>query len=163
MEGDGATLMLLADAYSSRDPNGDGYLDNSMEANLAINCLDDGWSLPPSQVASQVPDFLEASPVFGRVFAWGLVGCRGFGNPPAEPLPDVLAEGAAPIVVIGTTRDPATPYPWAQALSAQLASGVLVTRDGDGHTGYNSGNECVDDAVESYYVDGTVPRDGLTC
>lgn len=163
MDGDGATLLLLADAYASRDTNGGGFLDNSMEANLAINCLDDGWSIPPSQVASQVPAFLEASPVFGRVFAWGLVGCRGFGNPPAEPLPDVLAAGAAPIVVIGTTRDPATPYPWAQALAAQLASGVLVTRDGDGHTGYNSGNACVDDAVESYFVDGTVPRDGLTC
>ncbi|MFN8195509.1 MAG: alpha/beta hydrolase [Nocardioidaceae bacterium] len=163
MDGDGATLMLLADAYSSRDPNGDGYLDNSMEANLAINCLDDGWSIPASQVPAQVPDFEKASPVFGRVFVWSLVACRGFDYPAAQPPPDVLAPGAAPIVVVGTTRDPATPYPWAQALAAQLASGVLVTRDGDGHTGYNSGNACVDDAVEGYLVDGTVPQDGLTC
>ena len=35
--------------------------------------------------------------------------------------------------------------------------------DGDGHTGYNSGNECVDSAVEDYLVDGTVPDDGLEC
>ena len=65
--------------------------------------------------------------------------------------------------MIGTTRDPATPYEWAEALAAQLESGVLVSRDGDGHTGYNSGNRCVDLAVEDYLVEGTVPDDGLSC
>ena len=48
-------------------------------------------------------------------------------------------------------------------LAEQLDSGVLVTRDGDGHTGYNAGNACVDGAVEGYLLDGTVPRDGLAC
>ena len=66
-------------------------------------------------------------------------------------------------MVIGTTRDPATPLQWAEAMAAQLESGVLVTRDGDGHTGYNSGNACVDEAVESYLVSGVVPEDGLSC
>jgi hypothetical protein len=79
-----------------------------------------------------------------------------------EPL-DIRAEGAAPIVVVGTTRDPATPYEWAVALADQLESGVLVSRDGDGHTGYNSGNECVDGAVEDYLIEGAVPEDGLSC
>ena len=78
-------------------------------------------------------------------------------------MPTVHAEGAAPIVVVGTTRDPATPYRGAVHLAAQLASGVLVTRDGDGHTGYHVGNACVDGAVEDYLLDGTVPADGLTC
>jgi len=73
------------------------------------------------------------------------------------------AAGAPPIVVVGTTRDPATPYPWAVALSQQLQSGVLVSRDGDGHTGFQQGNTCVDDAVEGYLVRGKVPRDGLSC
>ena len=67
------------------------------------------------------------------------------------------------LAVTGTTRDPATPYEWAVALADQLESGVLVSRDGDGHTGYNSGNECVDGAVESYLVEGTVPADGTEC
>ena len=66
-------------------------------------------------------------------------------------------------MVVGTTRDPATPYAWSQALAEQLDSGVLVTRDGDGHTGYNSGNDCVDEAVETYLLDGTLPDDGLEC
>jgi hypothetical protein len=76
---------------------------------------------------------------------------------------EIRAAGAPPIVVIGTTRDPATPMRWAENLADQLDSGVLVRRDGDGHTGYNSGNDCVDTAVEDYLIDGTVPTDGLTC
>jgi hypothetical protein len=66
-------------------------------------------------------------------------------------------------VVIGTTRDPATPYRWAVALAHQLDSGVLISRDGDGHTGYHKGNPCVDNAVESYLVSGEVPRNDLSC
>jgi hypothetical protein len=49
------------------------------------------------------------------------------------------------------------------SLAQQLSSGVLITRQGEGHTGYNKGNACVDKAVESYLVDGTVPTNGLTC
>src|SRR5262249_4777089 len=71
--------------------------------------------------------------------------------------------GAAPIVVIGTTRDPATPFSEAVALSNPLEAGVLISRDGDGHTGYASGNDCVDNAVEDYLVKGTGPQDGLKC
>ena len=79
-----------------------------------------------------------------------------------EPL-EIRAEGAAPILVLGTTRDPATPFVWAEALAAQLDSGVLVERDGDGHTAYNSGNECIDSLVEDYLLDGAVPDEGTTC
>ncbi len=66
-------------------------------------------------------------------------------------------------MVIGTTRDPATPYEWAEGLAAQLDSGVLVSRDGDGHTGFQQGNRCVDRAVEVYLLAGTPPEDGLSC
>jgi predicted alpha/beta hydrolase family esterase len=75
----------------------------------------------------------------------------------------IKAPGAKPIVVVGTTRDPATPYADAVSLAAQLDSGVLITRDGDGHTGYHEGNTCVDQAVESYFLTGTPPTDGLKC
>ena len=161
MDGDGTTLLRLSDLYSSRGP--DGYTDNSAEAIYAINCLDDPWAISPRQVPSQYADFERASPTFGRVFAWSLTGCAGTTVRSEEPSPEVDAEGAAPIVVVGTTRDPATPYLWAQHLAAQLDSGVLVSRDGDGHTGYNAGNECVDEAVEGYLLRGEVPRDGLRC
>ncbi|QBR92600.1 alpha/beta hydrolase [Nocardioides euryhalodurans] len=159
--GDGTGLLQLADLYSSRGP--DGFTDNSSEAMIAINCLDDPYAISADEVDAELPAFQEVSPTFGDVFAWGLVGCSGqVAETTEEPL-DIDGAGAAPILVIGTTRDPATPYAWAEALADQLESGVLVSRDGDGHTGYNSDNACVDQVVEFYLVDGTVPEDGLSC
>ena len=162
LEGDGATLQLLADAYASRNPDG-SYSDNSTEAIYAINCLDDPFAITADEVPDYIPRYLDASPTLGEVFAWGLIGCDGIEVESSEPARDIKAAGAAPIVVVGTTRDPATPYEWAVALAGQLESGVLVSRDGDGHTGYNAGNDCVNEALESYLVDGTVPEDGLEC
>ena len=100
--------------------------------------------MPLGKIPGQFADFEKASPTFGRVFAWGLAGCQGSKVPEADPI-DIDGSGAAPILVVGTTRDPATPYKWAQALAKQLESAVLLTRDGDGHTGYNMGNDCVDE------------------
>ena len=162
LDGDGTLLLRFSDIYNSRSARG-GYTDNSTEANYAINCLDNPWSIPADEVPAQLPAFEKASPTFGTVFAWGLTGCGGIEVEATEHDRHIDAVGAAPIVVVGTTRDPATPYQWAQHLADQLDSGVLVSRDGDGHTGYNSGNECVDTAIEDYLVDGTVPEDGLSC
>jgi pimeloyl-ACP methyl ester carboxylesterase len=162
LDGDGSLLLKLSDLYESREDDGT-YSDNSAEAILAINCLDDPYSITVDQVPEQIPDFEKASPTFGEVFAWGLTNCHGIKVQRSEPAPVIDAPGAAPIVVVGTTRDPATPYQWAVHLADQLDSGVLVSRDGDGHTGYNAGNECVDTAIESYLVDGTLPQDGLEC
>jgi pimeloyl-ACP methyl ester carboxylesterase len=160
--GDGSQLLRLADAYTARNSDGT-YANNSMEAFYDISCLDGPSSIPFSQVPAQFPAFEKASPVFGRVFAWGLTACRGFTPRSDQPVPTVHAKGAAPIVVIGTTRDPATPIQWAVAMAHQLDSGVLVRRDGDGHTGYQTGNPCVDNAVESYLVSGVVPQDNTSC
>ncbi len=162
LDGKGSALMDLADAYASRNPDG-SYADNSIEANYSINCLDDPTSVPFAQVPSLYPAFEEASPTFGRIFAWAMTGCRGIEVESSEEPLTITAEGAAPILVLGTSRDPATPMIWAEALAGQLDSGVLVERDGDGHTAYNSGNECIDSLVEDYLLDGAVPDDGTTC
>ncbi|SFC17947.1 alpha/beta hydrolase fold [Nocardioides terrae] len=162
LAGDGSGLMVLADAYAERSKG--EYANNSQEAIYAINCLDDPWALhTPAEVKAEVPAFEEASPTFGRAFAWMGASCSGFQQATTSKPHPVRAAGAAPIVVTGTTRDPATPLQWAENLAAELESGVLVTRDGDGHTAYNSGNKCVDNALEDYMIDGKVPKDGLAC
>lgn len=162
LAGNGGVLLLFADQYLSRTES--GYSDNSAEVISAVNCLDKPVDTTAADVEATIPDFQEASPTFGRVFAWSVAGCGAWPvRSPLEPLESYDAQGAAPIVVVGTTRDPATPYEWAVSLAEQLSSGVLVTRDGDGHTGYGQGNDCVDSAVDDYLVDGKVPADGLEC
>ena len=83
--------------------------------------------------------------------------------PGVVPAQKLTASGAAPILVVGTTDDPATPYEWAQSLASQLSSGRLLTRTGQGHVGYRQGNTCIDRAVERYLVQGTLPPEGTVC
>ena len=161
-DGDGTLLLGFSDLYTARRPTG-GYRDNRMEALTAISCLDDPSFVAPSRVDDLLPQFQRVSPTFGEAFAHSLIACGGTVARSTEPKRDIRAEGAPPILVLGTTRDPATPMRWAVALAERLESGVLVRRDGDGHTAYHAGNACVDGAVESYLVDGEVPEDGLSC
>jgi pimeloyl-ACP methyl ester carboxylesterase len=161
--GDGGALLQLSDAYTSRGP--DGYVDNSIEALYAVNCLDADAddAVPSSEVPALVPRFEKASPTFGAIFAHGLSACASWPiSRDRDPGP-LRAAGAEPILVVGTSRDPATPLAWAEALASQLEPGTLVTRDGDGHGGYNAGNDCVDRVVESYLVSGEVPESDVTC
>ncbi|WP_267244154.1 alpha/beta hydrolase [Streptomyces sp. PR69] len=162
MNGDGSGLLSLADSYYERSP--DGSYANLMYANAAVNCLD----LPPAfkdaaAVRSALPEFEKASPVFGRGFAWAALNCTFWPTAATGAPHRIEAEGAAPIVVVGTTRDPATPYKWAESLAAQLDSGTLLTYDGDGHTAYGRGSDCIDTAINTYLLEGTPPKDGKRC
>ena len=157
----GSVLLQLSDLYSQRGP--DGYTGNLLPVLQAVTCLDDDESIPVGQVPSHFADFERASPTFGETFAYNLTSCHTWPVHSGNRAAPVRAEGAAPIVVVGTTRDPATPYAQAVSLAEQLDSGVLVSRDGDGHTGFNQGNSCVDTAVQRYLLAGTVPKDGLRC
>jgi pimeloyl-ACP methyl ester carboxylesterase len=161
LDGDGDRLLQLSDQYSSRGP--DRYTDNSTEALYAVNCLDHDDYISSSEVPSHFAEFEKASPTFGRIFAYGLSSCASWPVKSGNQTKALDAAGAPPIVVVGTTRDPATPYQQAVSLAEQLESGVLVSRDGDGHTGFMQGNACVDRAIERYLVGGTVPKDGLSC
>ncbi|WP_314506190.1 alpha/beta hydrolase [uncultured Microbacterium sp.] len=160
LQGDPAIAFQLADFYYNRE-NGT-YLDNSTEAFRAYNCMD----YPPedSEEAKAASDARIAAEAPTVAPYWsGPDPCESWPYPPTGTRGPITADGAAPIVVVGTTNDPATPYEWAVSLAEQLSSGVLVTRVGEGHTGYNKGNACVDAAVEAYLLQGTVPEDGLRC
>ena len=162
--GDGSVLLRLSDAYFRRQADG-SYAENLGEANPAINCLDAGEEDASTlqDVEDSIPRFMKASPVFGRTLAWGALACTEWPIKGDHPQIAVDATGSKPIVVLGTTRDPATPYEWAKALTDQLKTAVLVTRQGDGHTAYTSGNTCIKRLVDDYLVKGTVPKDGTTC
>ncbi|WFB87990.1 MULTISPECIES: alpha/beta hydrolase [Streptomyces] len=159
---DGAGLLVLSDSYYEREA--DGSYSNLMFANAAVNCLD----LPaafssPDQVREALPEFEKASPVFGEGLAWASLNCTYWPVQPTGEPHRIKAAGATPIVVVGTTRDPATPYRWAEALADQLSSGRLLTYEGDGHTAYGRGSTCIDSAIDTYLLTGTAPKDGKRC
>jgi pimeloyl-ACP methyl ester carboxylesterase len=160
-DGNGSVLLSLADAYANRGP--DGYEDNSDEVIYAVSCLDHPDSISVAQVRRSIPAYERAASVFGRVFAWSEYGCSQWPIKPKTRAAPLHAHGAGPILVVGTTRDPATPYKEAVALASELDSGVLLSRDGDGHTAYGMGNSCIDNAIDSYLVDGRVPPNNKMC
>lgn len=162
VEGDGEALLQLANSYAQRNPGGQ-YSGNLLEAFNAVNCLDQSASGDLDERVAFAEEVTEQAPTWGPFLAWGSLICGVWPIPATGEAREVTAAGAAPVVVIGTTRDPATPYEWAVRLREQLASASLVTFDGDGHTAYTRSNECVDDAVDAFYLEGTVPRDGLRC
>ena len=136
-----------------------------MFANAAVNCLD----LPPAFTSPDAVNkrallLREGLPRLRPRLRLGLPELRATGlrRPPAEPR-RIAAKGAAPILVVGTTRDPATPYAWAQGLAGQLDSARLLTYEGDGHTAYLRGGACIDDTINAYLLKGKAPKDGKKC
>jgi pimeloyl-ACP methyl ester carboxylesterase len=159
--GDGSLMLAFSDYLTER--NSDGTYKNLAESNLAINCVDRPSPTRVADYDNEARSFARASPHFGAAIELSSLPCAFWHVPPVETSHPVTAAGAPPIVVIGTTRDPATPYVWAKALARQLSSGVLVTFKSDGHTAYGQGNSCIVAAVNGYLNSVKVPRDGLRC
>ncbi|WP_084959205.1 alpha/beta hydrolase [Thermoactinospora rubra] len=157
MAGDGAALLDLGGS-------GDGE-SNFAEAFTANFCLDG----PPrvttvAQAQALQPELGKVAPIFGEETAWFDLQCAYWPVKPVGKPHTITAPGAAPILVVGVTKDPATPYRWAQGLAGQLSSGVLLAYDGDGHGAYGmDGSACVNDAVDTYLIDGRPPADGKRC
>ena len=160
-DNDGTLLLKLSDLLTERRE--DGNYSNLMEANLAVNCVDKPFPGDPATYEKDAAAAKKVAPRFGPFIVWGSIPCAYWPVKTAAQPPAVTAAGAKPILVIGTTRDPATPYGWSQRLAAQLESGVLLSLDGDGHTAYLAGNRCVGQAVDRYVIQGTVPEEGTMC
>lgn len=160
LQGDPSTMFELADFYNGRE--GNAYADNSSEAFRAYNCMDYPVEDDPAAEAASEAKIAAGAPTIAPYWN-GPDSCSVWPYPPTGTRGEIAAEGAGPIVVVGTTNDPATPYEWSESLADQLDEGVLITRVGEGHTGYNKGNACVDDAVEAFLLDDVVPEDGLRC
>ena len=154
LQGDGSVLARLADAYF-HEANGEAF--------LAISCLDARDRPTVADVEAVEAKFARASPVFGRALAWGSLSCSDWPIEATHQQVDIEADTSAPILIVGTTGDPATPYESAKAVARQLSSSVLVTRVGDGHTAYASGDDCVDDVVDRYLLSGKPPAKGTVC
>jgi pimeloyl-ACP methyl ester carboxylesterase len=158
-QGDGSTLLLLADFYNDKDPDG-GYFSNISEANTAINCADERAA--PEDFAQLKLAATDASDVFGKYFAFPELGCLGWPAGKSMVDLDYTLELELGPLVIGTTGDPATPYQQAVSLAKLLDGATLLTFQGEGHTAYGS-NDCVNDYVEEYLLGRNLTTSELRC
>ena len=162
LSGDGSMLLTFADLAGDRRPDG-SYASNRRQVGYAVSCLDRPDHSTLAQIRASATALARRSPIFGAFAAWARLPCTIWPERSAATPAPIHAMGAAPILVIGTTRDPATPYRQAVALASQLSAGRLLTKDGDGHTAYLTGSTCIDDTVNGYLLHGTLPPDHETC
>jgi pimeloyl-ACP methyl ester carboxylesterase len=162
MKGDSSTMLQLADFGADRNPDGT-YSSNSGMAFNAINCLDYPMVTDTAGMRAEKQLLLQDSPTLGYFFAYGGANCKDWPYKSLRTPAPVEYPGSAPIVVVGTTGDPATPVEWAGALRKQLGNASLLTWKGEGHTAYGRSNTCIGDAVDNYLIDGKTPVDNTFC
>ncbi|MFE9682795.1 alpha/beta hydrolase [Streptomyces sp. NPDC006285] len=163
-DGDGTELLAQADSYNDRDAS--GRYGTTTHSQRVISCLDDKERPTPEEAKRKLAEFRKISPVFGDSMGWDTAGwCHDWPVAGQHETPEVSAPGAKPVLVVGNTGDPATPYEGARKMADELGKGVGVqlTWKGEGHGAYGSGSDCVDSTVDDYLLDGTVPDDGKVC
>jgi pimeloyl-ACP methyl ester carboxylesterase len=155
-------VQALADSYVDRGAK--GYTDNLFEAIYAVNCLDKPVTKDPATLRKegQRIDAVDPLRAADDTDDLGDQVCANWPVPVQGRVQRVTAKGAPPILVLGTTGDPATPYAWARSLAGQLPGGVLLTLRGQGHTAYRNRVPCINDRVDRFFVSGAVPA-AVTC
>jgi pimeloyl-ACP methyl ester carboxylesterase len=158
--GDGTYLAGAAYGYAGF--HSDGTYSNILSANMATVCLDRPAQMTISAYKALAARLAKSAPTLGASEAWGTLPCNYWPvRVRAHPAP-AHAPGAPPILVIGTTHDPATPYAWAQALAKQLPHATLLTRTGSGHTGYRA-SSCIRTIADRYFESLKMPPAGTVC
>jgi pimeloyl-ACP methyl ester carboxylesterase len=153
-DGDGSAIVALYDLYYGYF---EGEWDDGLEAYFAISCLDDPGSTGPDDLFAREAELAAAAPRLGRSWLGELVICSKWLDGPA-PAITITGAGAGPILVMGTTGDPATPLDSTRRMAQTLEDGHLVVVAADQHTGYGV-NRCGNDVVDAYLLDPTAPLD----
>jgi pimeloyl-ACP methyl ester carboxylesterase len=156
---DGTVLVELANFLMERNPN--GTYSNLSDAEMSVDCIDRPWPRSLAQWRAAAAAAARSAPLFGASLVWGSLPCAYW--PVPASVMRVRAAGAPPILVVGDLHDPATPYQWAIGLAHDLASGVLLGWNGEGHTSYMEGSTCVDDTVDAYLISLRTPHSGTVC
>ena len=163
LEGDGTTLLSLADTYNDRNEDGT-YASNTIESNIAITCVDSRSASDAASMAAANEKLLAASPMLGKYWQFGALSCEQWPFPVAPKPKSFKAIGAEKILVIGTTGDPATPYWQAVSLANEvLANAQLITYNGQGHTAYGLQSSCINKVVDDYFIKNVVPTEDPDC
>jgi pimeloyl-ACP methyl ester carboxylesterase len=160
-EGDASSLLAGADAFVGRTDNGGD--DHVLESFWAVSCLDGPVVTGVDAAAELEREAVAVAPRMGAFIVNNSLPCSVWPVPAEPPVGRLTAAGAPPILVIGTTEDPATPLAQARALSGALERGRLLVAEGEQHTSFNNGNDCVDAIVTRYLVEQRVPRAGTRC
>lgn len=90
-----------------------------------------------------------------QCLGWAVTSPAAYRGPWDRPTP--------PILLIGNTADPSTPYLNSLKMAQELANARLLTVQGYGHTSLLNPSSCANAAIAAYLIDGTLPPAGTVC
>ncbi|MFI0453807.1 alpha/beta hydrolase [Actinomadura sp. 6N118] len=169
-----ASWPSLRAALTSAITNRDGtalyeFILTSPEADLgigqfeAVTCAD--YPRVDRATALQAAENAKReTPNFADLVKTSWTMCESWAAPAAKQIPVPRAKGSAPILVVGTANDPATPYEASKTLVKHLDNARLMSYDGSGHTAYlAAGSNCINDRVHRYLIEAKLPKEGIHC
>ncbi len=159
---DPEALVKLSDERNGRQADGH-YRYNSFDSYFAVTCLDRQFKKSTEQVDALARQFEKSAPTFGKSLAWGLLPCSGWPAIGPGSTKVQVASTVAPILIVGRSQDPATPVAWAKNLQKEIPNSGLITWESRGHTAYRQGSACIDTAVDTYLLQGTLPTANAHC
>ena len=155
-------ILRLADRYNDRDESGD-YYSNQTDISIMITCLDWREERTVSEMAVEQAALNDGSSIFGPYLSFSTLPCKYWQAKPNLPEVELFNIDTDPVLIIGVTQDPATPYLWAKKLTKSFINAKLLTLKGEGHTGHGRGNKCIDRAVNRFFLTGQSPSKSLIC
>jgi pimeloyl-ACP methyl ester carboxylesterase len=156
--GDGMRLLLRA-------RNLRAGLAASIPPATGIACVDSPARVSGATWPARLDQFTTLNPIYGPLLtwwqwapcaSWPVSGADVYAGPWGAPTAD-------PILLIGTTADPGTPYRNALAVADLLGNAVLLTHQGFGHTSASDPSRCVTAAMSRYLLTLDVPPTGAAC
>jgi pimeloyl-ACP methyl ester carboxylesterase len=100
---------------------------------------------------------------FGRIWTWASGICASWEHTDAgRYMGPFNRRTANPVLVVGNTFDPATPYHGAVTVAGLLPGSALLTVHGWGHTSLFL-SACADQVITRYLVDRQTPQPGTFC
>lgn len=161
VNGNGSALLAMSDDLTDRNSN--GTYDSLTSSGPAIDCIDSSYPTDVAAYQQAAASAARQAPIFGAAIVWSSLQCAYWPVPSVIKPAPVTAPGAPPILVVGTTGDPATPYGQAVSLAHELSSGVLLTHTGFGHTSLGQASSCVQNVEDTYLINLTLPASGSVC
>lgn len=160
-QNDGSGLLRIADVYADREDNGK-YSTNSDEAFWVINSLDYHPTGTMSDWEKQAAQIEKIAPTIGFNFTYSEATLEHWPNHAPEAR-QWDGTKIPPVLLVGTTHDPATPYSMAKKVRSLAPKSVLLTWDGWDHTAYGHGSDCINSNVDGFMLTGKLPTDGTEC
>lgn len=131
--------------------------------NHSVLCTDDAFEPPTlAELEALAAELRQRSPLFADVYLPNAATCTGWPTT-RDPIPMPTTRSAQPLLVIGGTADPLTPYDWSREMTEALGNATLLTSDHYGHGAVLSGGACVMTVIRAYLTSGSMPATGALC